>query len=373
MIINKSVLLTISNKNMKHLQSKGYTNLVINNKIEIPVEDLQKGSNVIVDVKCNNCGKINKIKYIKYNTLQNGYYCKNKECINKARSISVMNKYGVDNVSKVKEIIDKKVIIITDEMKEKQKKTCLEKYGVDNAMKCDAIKEKTKQTLINKYGVSNLMESEHFRNKIKQTNLEKYGVEYTLQNKEVMCKVIKTNLEKYGTINVFQNEEIKDKIKDKLIENYGVDNPMKLQETKIKIAKTNLEKYGVEDCMKLIFFKNKMKLTRIANGNQVPDELLSEFYIYRRKVDNLTKINCVSLYEKWDGFDYYDGEYIKNNDINDRKNYPSVDHKISVYYGFINNIPEEEIASLNNLCITKISINSKKRNLTEEQFKNKNK
>ncbi len=40
--------------------------------------------------------------------------------------------------------------------------------------------------------------------------------------------------------------------------------------------------------------------------------------------------------------------------------YPTIDHKISVHYGFINNINPEEISSLENLCLTKRRINSKK-------------
>jgi hypothetical protein len=49
-------------------------------------------------------------------------------------------------------------------------------------------------------------------------------------------------------------------------------------------------------------------------------------------------------------------------------NYPTIDHKISTYYGFINNIPIDVISNVENLCITKRSINSSKNRLTENQF-----
>ena len=42
------------------------------------------------------------------------------------------------------------------------------------------------------------------------------------------------------------------------------------------------------------------------------------------------------------------------------KSYPTIDHKISVFNGFINNISPEEISQLENLCITKRTNNSKK-------------
>jgi hypothetical protein len=43
------------------------------------------------------------------------------------------------------------------------------------------------------------------------------------------------------------------------------------------------------------------------------------------------------LLENWDGYDYYDGEYIKDNFClySNDKNYPTMDHKISCYYGFL--------------------------------------
>jgi len=47
-------------------------------------------------------------------------------------------------------------------------------------------------------------------------------------------------------------------------------------------------------------------------------------------------------------FDYYDNEFIKNN-IKYKfhnKNYPTIDHKISIYYGFMTNISPEIIGNL---------------------------
>jgi hypothetical protein len=41
----------------------------------------------------------------------------------------------------------------------------------------------------------------------------------------------------------------------------------------------------------------------------------------------------------------------------DTKNYPTIDHKVSVLYGFKNGIEPEEISKLDNLCITKRILN----------------
>ena len=111
---------------------------------------------------------------------------------------------------------------------------------------------------------------------------------------------------------------------------------------------------------------------RIKNNRQIPDSERSEFEKYQIKVRNLTNKVKSILYENWNGFDYYDNEFIKNN-INYKfydRNYPTIDHKISIYYGFVNNISPEIIGNLENLCITKRGINSKKNNKNEEFFIN---
>jgi len=83
---------------------------------------------------------------------------------------------------------------------------------------------------------------------------------------------------------------------------------------------------------------------------------------YRKKVRNETYKYKKELYNNWNGYDYYDNEYIKDNfnlkSFDD--NYPSLDHKISIKYGFDNNISIEKIGNINNLCITKRLINIKK-------------
>jgi hypothetical protein len=61
--------------------------------------------------------------------------------------------------------------------RQKSKLTCLEKYGVDNPLKAKEILDKVKSTNIEKYGFENVFQSEFIKDKIKLTNVEKYGVE----------------------------------------------------------------------------------------------------------------------------------------------------------------------------------------------------
>jgi hypothetical protein len=88
------------------------------------------------------------------------------------------------------------------------------------------------------------------------------------------------------------------------------------------------------------------------------------FKIYKNNVRRLTNRNKKYLYRIWNGHDFYDNEYIKQNfNLNyNNPDYPTLDHKIPVTYGFINKISPDEIANIENLCITKRKINSSKNN-----------
>jgi len=208
---------------------------------------------------------------------------------------------------------------------QKIKDVCMIKYGVENPYQAEFVKEKTKKTLIEKYGADHPMHVESIKNKVKQTNLERYGVEY----------------------------------------------PTVLEDVKEKSINTCLKKYGVTHESKLPSQQEIRKNTRIKNGNQIPDCKLSSYTIYRKRVDNISDILKKELLKNWDGYDYYDNEYIKDNfnlDSHD-VNYPTLDHKTSVQYGFLNGISVEDISDIQNLCITKNSNNAKKWKLNEGEFK----
>lgn len=93
----------------------------------------------------------------------------------------------------------------------------------------------------------------------------------------------------------------------------------------------------------------------------------------RQKCLELTLSNKKELFDNWDGIDYYDNEYIRENFNLDKSDgyFPTIDHKISVIYGFLYNIPADIIGDILNLCITKRCINSSKSHKTEDQYKNK--
>lgn len=148
--------------------------------ILIPIEKLTPNSHKNVKVKCYNCGNIKEIRYQSYNkTTNNGkenYYCNNKECINKKRNLSNKEKYGVDNVFKLKNI------------REKIEKTNIRLYGFKNPHQNKEVIKKAEKTNLKLYGTKNLFNSEKIKERIKKTNLKLYGVEYPQQSPYIRSK-----------------------------------------------------------------------------------------------------------------------------------------------------------------------------------------
>ena len=87
---------------------------------------------------------------------------------------------------------------IKTKQKEQFKQTCLEKYGVNNVWKLKEVKEKIAQTCLKKYGAIRGGNTITGRNKAKTTWLTKYGVTNPLKNKEIQKKLKNTCLQKYG-------------------------------------------------------------------------------------------------------------------------------------------------------------------------------
>jgi hypothetical protein len=208
--------------------------------------------------------------------------------------------------------------------------------------KCALSKNKKTNTI--NFRCDNVFSNEKIKEKIKETNLQKYNVQYPSQSASIRKKIENTNLKNYGVKNALESDIIKNRIK-----------------------KTNIIKYGTEN----ILSSEYMKDWRLKNGKKIPDHLKPSYKIYQEKVRILTNNSKKELFQIWNGIDYYDNEYIKDNlelKFYD-KNYPTIDHKLSIYYGFLNKIDPYIIADINNLCITKRKHNSKKGTKNENNFK----
>lgn len=221
--------------------------------------------------------------------------------------------------------------------------------------------------VVNKYACSN---KECSNKKIKDVCSIKYGVDNPFQANFVKDKIKDTLFKKHGVTHQMFLKETKDKIKDTCMKTYGFESPLKSDIVKDKIKETCINKYGVDHHSKTKEGQLSRKISRILKGNQVPDELVTEYRKYRLSVNRITGVLKSKIIKDWDGYDYYDGEYIKDNfrlPTNDRC-FPHFDHKISVIYGFYNKIDPEIIGAIENLCITKQWINGLKKEKCEFEF-----
>lgn len=190
------------------------------------------------------------------------------------------------------------------------------------------------------------------RQKAALTSLELYGLDNYSKTKECRKRVEKTNLEKFGYKTNLINPNYIKLIKKILNEKYGTDKffEIKSENKKRKFIFKNLES---------IINQN----IECSESKYLDFNVTNEYILYRNECRRITNKSLKELINNWSGLDFYDGEYIKENWNlpHNHKDYPTIDHKISIYYGFINKISPIQIGSLDNLCITKRSINSSKR------------
>lgn len=375
MIKEEKVIVDINTRNIRYYQELGYeiqlSSFGDKKKLEVKVEQVSKSSKIRITAICEICENEKSISVNKYyqNHARGGFYSCFK-CKNKKKEMTNLKLYGVKSYSE------------TQDFKNKFKKTCLEKYGVENPNMLKDFREKTKKTCLEKYGFTNpllrpdiiesnrkWMSSVEFKEKSKETLIKNWSVnsfsktaEFKMiieNNKSIIIeKIKKTFSEKYGVDSFSKTDEWKSKYLSKI------------NEIQSKKRETCLQKYGVENVAQIKEVYDRIIKSKIENNQIIPYDKLTDWEVYKRKVRRITNSNKKKLMENWNGFDYYDNEWIKSNFFYSHihRFYPTIDHKISVFYGFNNNIKPEIIGDIENLCITKRYLNCIKNKLIESEF-----
>lgn len=133
LVPNQLIEVRINNKNREHFQKNCY-DVSCGDTIIVPPSHLPNGSHSSVKVVCDICQKIIDKPYKKY-IVQHTY---NMDCCRECNKIkykmTILDKYGVDNVFK------------SIEIKEKIKQTMLDKYGYEHVTQVPIIKEKIQKT-----------------------------------------------------------------------------------------------------------------------------------------------------------------------------------------------------------------------------------
>lgn len=185
---------------------------------------------------------------------------------------------GLEFVRKKSNIIASKKRNIKDSclnklcIKLKTEDTNLEKYGVINPSKCDAVKEKMAATNMIKYGAKCPSKNQKIKEKIAATNMEKYGNKCSLHSEETKLKTISTWKKNHNCNHPFASKEIRNKIYAVMDEKYGK-HFTKTELYKNKTKETCLKKYGTEHSSQSDVVKYKKKKTNLEKyGCEYPSQ-----------------------------------------------------------------------------------------------------
>ena len=178
---------------------------------------------------------------------------------------------------------------------------------------------------------------------LKSNNVYKNIYERSLNKKYVQRKTKKieqTCTEKYGL---------------------GIINSGQTESHKQRMKKTNGEKVNP-------FATDEFYILQIIKGKIVPREDKILFDEYKAKVKYYTNKSVKKM--STPDICYYSGFPIfKDKQINyNSQFYATLDHKISVLYGFIHKIDAEQIGSIENLCWCSRLVNALKCEMTEQEF-----
>lgn len=169
-----------------------------------------------------------------------------KECRKLYRVKCLQDKYGIDNVSQIPNVREKKKVSnASDSAQAKMKQTCLERYGVERANQSPEVRKK----------ISEALKSPEVREKVKHTFQEHYGVDHVFSSKEFR--------QEHHINDISKLESTKQSVRKSLFDKYGVtcisDIPQGKEMSKLHRESTVKSRYG-EDCIfKTQQFKDDMK------------------------------------------------------------------------------------------------------------------
>jgi hypothetical protein len=256
------------------------------NKFGYDISTLKLYSKNILIVKCDICSKIfekesSKIFSARRNSRSDVDVCGTSSCIYTKRKSTMKERHGVENAGQ------------STFIREKIKKTCIDRYG-GIGMASKDIRLKTKSTNIKKYGVENVFQSDLIKDKIKFSVFKKYGVDHTSQLDSTKNKIRNTLKEKYGNEVYTKTDNYKIKVKDTNNKKYGVDWYLQSADKKQKTKNYFKSNFGVENVSQTQMYKSTMKrdnLIRMYNKILSGDRL-KHLYKPLFSLDEYNGVDC---------------------------------------------------------------------------------
>ena len=204
-----------------------------------------------------------------------------------------------ENIAKIKNTKLQKYGSANYNNGEKNRKTCLERYGVEHPLQKKEFVEKSKETFNSNYSKDSQNYKELVEHRVAVRNKTLESLDWggiirdsrkrrTLENpnfvEDVNNKREQTCLEKYGVKNISQLKEIQEKKEETALNNFGVRFPVQTEEIQEKTRNTILEKYGVDHFSKTTEFASKRMHKWKVDGKVFDSKW--EIYYYYYLVDN---------------------------------------------------------------------------------------
>lgn len=131
----------------------------------------------------------------------------------------------------------------------KRQETAIKNYGSLKA----ALHDKAKVSIQKKYGVDNVSELDWVKEKKKETSREHYGTDYPWQSDKGKNEQKNGVIKKHGVTNISMLDEIKEKKIITSLKNWGVENPSQCLEVRKRILQTNGKIYITPSGEKLLY------------------------------------------------------------------------------------------------------------------------
>ena len=220
---------------LKNDKNKSYLNEILSN-IPDGIDDLSLSEKVLYylsnnDIQVCKCGE-----FKKFIGFKNGWRetCGKIECVVNSRKDTCIEKWGVDNPKKSKEIL------------EKEKENIKKRWNGEHYMKSDSVQNKFKKTMNERWGVDWAQQSTEISSKsietwnnnenkdeIKEKRKESFMKTFNENKDEILLKKDNTIKENWGSKeNLY--DHINSKIREKSIENWGTDHHLSSSEIILK-------------------------------------------------------------------------------------------------------------------------------------------
>ena len=182
---------------------------------------------------------------------------------------------------------------------------------------------------------------------IENTMMKLYGVKRALQSSEFLKKSMNTCKEHYGVEHPAQSEEILENWKKTNLEIYGVENPSQSQIIKDKKAQTTMEHYGVENPFQAEEIIEKINTDKHPTRNRyfykgVAFDSATElyFYIYHHDIlkDDITRGKMFVYYVNGKKARYF-CDFLLNGENVEIKGRHLIDTKTMILHTYLDEIP----------------------------------